>query len=204
MANITKDDRARTWCAIVYPESAPENWRELLDEQHISWACSPLHDKDLNPTGEVKKPHWHIVLSFQGKKSFEQVCELLKPVKSPIPQRCGDIRGAVRYFVHLDNPDKAQYSKNDIRAFGGFDVEDALKLSKSEETQVLKDILKFAREQNLREYSTLGDYILDMRPEWFDVYASKTIFLDAYLRSARNRKSKTNFKTGEIESVDEN
>ena len=49
-----KDDRARTWTFIVYPESAPQNWRELLDECHVSWVESPLHDKDVNPDGTVK------------------------------------------------------------------------------------------------------------------------------------------------------
>ena len=71
-----KDDRARTWTFIVYPESAPQNWRELLDECHVSWVESPLHDKDVNPDGTVKKPHWHIILLFDGNKSYEQVKEI--------------------------------------------------------------------------------------------------------------------------------
>ncbi|WP_225354628.1 Rep family protein, partial [Ligilactobacillus murinus] len=57
-----KDDRARTWTFIVYPESAPENWRDLLDEYHVPWVESPLHDKDINPDGTVKKAHWHVIL----------------------------------------------------------------------------------------------------------------------------------------------
>ncbi|HBM8385896.1 TPA: replication protein, partial [Enterococcus faecium] len=28
----TKDERTRNWTFVVYPESAPENWREFLDE----------------------------------------------------------------------------------------------------------------------------------------------------------------------------
>ena len=27
--------RTRNWTFIVYPESAAENWRELLDEEHL-------------------------------------------------------------------------------------------------------------------------------------------------------------------------
>ena len=110
-------DRTRIWAAIVYPESAPEDWRDILDAQHIEWAESPLHDQDVNPgTGEVKKAHVHIVLAFEGPKSYEQVCEILEPLHGPIPQRCHALKGAVRYFAHMDNPDKHQYSPNDIVA----------------------------------------------------------------------------------------
>lgn len=40
--------KGRDWAFIVYPESAPENWREILDDTHIRWIESPLHDKDFN------------------------------------------------------------------------------------------------------------------------------------------------------------
>ena len=52
------DSRARNWSLVVYPESAPENWRDILDDYHIPWVESPLHDKDINPDGEIKKAHW--------------------------------------------------------------------------------------------------------------------------------------------------
>lgn len=63
----SKDQRARMWTFVVYPESAPENWRDILSDYHIPWVESPLHDKDVNPDGEVKKAHWHIILFFDGK-----------------------------------------------------------------------------------------------------------------------------------------
>ena len=40
---------------IVYPESAPSNWRDTLNKTHLRWIESPLHDKDVNADGEVKK-----------------------------------------------------------------------------------------------------------------------------------------------------
>src|SRR5699024_11179639 len=55
-----KDERTRNWTFVVYPESAPEDWREIIDDLHVPWIESPLHDKDVNPDGEIKKPHWHV------------------------------------------------------------------------------------------------------------------------------------------------
>lgn len=50
-----REERTRAWTFILYEESAPENWVELIDELHIQWCESPWHDNDLNPTGEVKR-----------------------------------------------------------------------------------------------------------------------------------------------------
>lgn len=185
--NSSSDGRTRTWVAVVYPDSAPDNWRELLDENHIEWAESPLHDRDVNPgTGEVKKAHWHIALSFDGKKSYEQVFDLLAPLKCAIPQRCHSLRGAIRYMAHLDNPEKFQYGPENIIGHGGFDVQSYLKRSTSEATALVREMLEWARSNDIREYSKLVNYAMDEKPDWFDVLANGyTVMLSSYFRSVR-------------------
>lgn len=70
-AEKTRDTRVRNFATVVYPESAPENWQDILSRHCVPAFISPLHDKDINPTGEPKKPHYHVVLMFEGKKSLE-------------------------------------------------------------------------------------------------------------------------------------
>ncbi|WP_438765663.1 Rep family protein, partial [Enterococcus sp. AZ186] len=89
----TKDDRTRNWTCVIYPESAPENWREILDDMCIPWVESPLHDKDVNPDGEIKKSHWHVLLMFGSNKSYEQVKEITSKLNAPNPQKCANARG---------------------------------------------------------------------------------------------------------------
>ena len=36
-----KDERVRNWTFIVYPESAPDKWRDILDDMHVPWIESP-------------------------------------------------------------------------------------------------------------------------------------------------------------------
>lgn len=184
------DDRARTWAAVIYPDSAPSNWKELLDEQHIPWACSPLHEFDTNATGEVKKAHWHIVLSFDGKKSFEQICAILAPLNAPIPQRCHDVRGIVRYFAHLDNPEKHQYSVSDIEGHGGFDVSVVLQPSASERYEYIGQMLDFVREHGITEFQDLMDYALaEHRGDWFPLLCDSCSFvMQQYIKSQRHRR----------------
>lgn len=51
-----KNVKKRNWAFLVYPESAPENWLQILQATGLQCAISPLHDRDLNATGEPKRP----------------------------------------------------------------------------------------------------------------------------------------------------
>lgn len=53
-AKMAAKDRKRNWVFVVYPESAPENWREQLKEMLVPGFISPLHDKDVNADGSPK------------------------------------------------------------------------------------------------------------------------------------------------------
>ena len=60
--------RTRNYACVVYADSAPSDWRDRLAATFIPSFISPYHDKDLNPTGEVKKPHWHVLIMFDSVK----------------------------------------------------------------------------------------------------------------------------------------
>ena len=155
MAEKTRGhDRTRVWTAVLYPESARADWREHLDELHIEWAESPLHEFDTNPTGEVKKAHWHIVLAFDGPKSYEQVCEILAPLNGPIPQKCHSLKGAIRYFAHLDNPEKYQYDAQSVVT--NFDV--TRYINAYDETQQIVKIVGFIRENPNCTFEQVFDF----------------------------------------------
>lgn len=180
-------DRTRIWSAIIYPESAPENWREILDDHHIEWAESPLHEFDTDLTGETKKAHWHIVLAFDGPKSYDQVADLLRPLNCPAPQKCHSLKGAVRYFAHLDNPDKFQYPTSEIIGHGGFDVESALAPSSSAKHEIIREMMAWCKDHDVCEFSDLCDYASTDRPDdWFSALCDyATLVMQAYLRSRR-------------------
>ena len=54
MADKRKDSRTRNWTIVIYPDSAPNNWREIIDDWHIEWVESPLHENDENADGTPK------------------------------------------------------------------------------------------------------------------------------------------------------
>lgn len=180
-------DRTRNWCIVVYPESAPENWRDFLDG--IEWVESPLHEFDSNPTGEVKKAHWHVLLMFGGVKSYEQVCDFIKPLNCPIPQRCHNAKAAVRYMAHLDNPDKFQYSVGEIVAHGGVDLAEILRPSSSERYGMIREMQSWVKENRVTEFQDLFDYAAAERfDDWFPALCDNCAFvMSLYIKSARHR-----------------
>ena len=65
---------------IVYPESAPENWRSILaDKLQVKAIISPLHDKDILDDVEQtpKKAHYHVILRFDNQKPLIKSKKLL-------------------------------------------------------------------------------------------------------------------------------
>ena len=185
----TKDNRIRNWSFIVYPESAPKNWREKLDELHVEWVESPLHDKDLNADGEPKKPHWHVLLMFEGNKSYEQITEITSSLSAPAPQRVHSTKGLVRYMAHLDNPEKVQYDISLIIGHGGADVAQLLKPTTSARYTLIKEMSDHVRDHSLCYFDELLYYAMDKRfDDWFPLLCDNSAFImSAIIKSNRER-----------------
>lgn len=184
-----KASRTRNWNIVVYPDSAPENWREYMDSLQIEWVESPLHDCDTNADGEVKKPHWHLLLMFGGVKTYEQVCEVIEPLNCPIPQKCLSAKGSVRYMAHLDNPEKFQYQVSDIKAHGGVDIAELLRPSSSERYAIIREMCEFVRDNGITEFQDLMDYAMaDKFDTWFPLLCDNSAYVvGQYIKSQRHR-----------------
>lgn len=199
MAEKKKDERTRNWQCIVYPESAPSDWRDILDDYCIPWVESPLHDKDLDKNGLLKKEHYHITLLFEGNKSLEQILELVKPLNCPQPVKVPSVRANVRYMAHLDNPTKARYSESDIIGHGGVDVADYLKPTSMARYEIISEMVDFIDENNIVEYRDLVRYAKSNQVEWFYLLCdSATYFISSYIKSCRHRIVKVDSDTGEV------
>lgn len=184
-----KNVKKRNWAFVLYPESAPEDWRERLQKTGLPCAISPLHDKDVNATGESKKPHYHVMVFYQGPTSYNVVKRLTDGLNQPIPQVVEQVRGYYRYLTHMDNPEKAQYPASEIMTLNGFDIGDFVEMSKSEVLKVCRALLDYIRENDIMEYADLMDMTMceGVPPEWFDVASSRTLFFTGYLKSRRFR-----------------
>lgn len=183
--------RSKNWNFVLYPESAPYNWVDMLDETHIEWVQSPLHDKDIDPTGEIKKAHYHVTLLFPSDKSYEQVKEIVcDSLKQPIPIKCQSVKGSIRYMVHKDNPDKYQYNWNDIICHCGADLTALCSPTNTERMVILKEIMAFIIDNNITEVCDLIDIVMKMQnDDWFQVICNyNSLIISNHIRSLRHKK----------------
>lgn len=183
--------RYRNFCTVVYPESAPENWLSILSDQCISAFVSPLHDSDMDPTGEKKKPHFHVLVSFEGKKSIPQVESLFSLIGGVGCIIVHSLRAMSRYLCHLDNPDKHQYNIEDVQCFGGADYFSAINLP-TDKYIIIREMMDFCRLNNIYSYSDLLESAAENHFQWFRVLCdSGTVVMKEYLKSLLWKQSHT-------------
>lgn len=185
--SLSRYKKKRYWACILYPDSLPDGWQDMLMQTGLSCAISPLHDSDVNADGSPKKNHFHALFCYAGPTSFNSVVVIARgmlhgtlpiPIESP--------RGYYRYFCHLDSPNKAQYDPKDITHFNGFNQSDLLDMTKSEVIECKKKLQRLIIENEIFEYSEFCDYVmLNESDDMYDVATSHTLFFNAYIRSKR-------------------
>ena len=181
----SKDLRVRNYACVVYPDSVktPENWVDLLGDEKIPIFISPLHDKDIDPQNQPKKPHYHVMVMFEGNKTVEQVSEIFDKVGGVGLEIVKSKRGYARYLCHLDNPEKAQYDQGKVKCFGGADYPDTIGLAVDRYIAIQQMIL-FCDESGIVSYSDLLEYCSVERFDWFRILCdSGTIVMKEYLKS---------------------
>ncbi|MEM0174401.1 MAG: replication protein [Sulfolobaceae archaeon] len=201
-----KETRTRNWTCIIYPESAAEDWLEIIKSYYIECVISPLHDKDIDGNGKEKKPHYHVLLMFGSVKSYDQVLEITKKLKATIPQRCHNAKALVRYMLHMDDADKAQYNAEDIVTLNGVDISELLRPSTSERYTLIMQMMNFIKQEKITEFCDLVDYAVENRSgDWCPIiFDSATYVLSSYIKSQRHKFQITgnnqsiNKETGEI------
>lgn len=186
-----KKIKRRNWAFILYPESAPDNWTDILIQTGLPFAVSPLHDKDINPDGEVKKPHYHIILCYAGPTTYDCVYKITHDdLGQTVPQPLEQVKGYYRYFTHKDNPEKYQYDDSDIKSYNGFNISDYCELTRGEVLRIMKDLQLLIISEKIYEYCDFCDFLLDYCLESeYDVAVSHTLFFDKYITSRRHSMS---------------
>ena len=188
--------KKRNWTFLVYPESTPADWVKKLQETGLQAAISPLHDKDIDPDGQPKKAHFHVIVCYSGPTSYNVVLSLTQSLGQPIPKPLEQVRGMYRYFTHMDNPDKFQYNAADISTLNGFNIMDFVDMTRSEVLKIKLDLQAFIRSSNITEYADLMDNLQDgSNMDWYDVASSNTFFFEKYITSRRNKAKALSEKT---------
>lgn len=158
---------------------------EFLDCLVIPAACSPIHDKDtytaedvnkwvrhhmdekgniakevlekgIPEVGQAKKKHVHVMFCGNGPMTADYWSKLVEPfMQIHYWEKVNSVPSMLRYFAHLDSPQKAQYSALDIHGFGGLDLSPLMKVSKVSNVETILDILDYVITNGVRHYNRL-------------------------------------------------
>ncbi|MBK0348993.1 hypothetical protein JDW15_10270 [Aerococcaceae bacterium zg-ZJ1578] len=197
--------RAKNYVFIVYPYDLPEElqstWKQKLVDLGYKIIISPFHDKDVTEDGELKKPHYHVLVI--GGNSWVKLDDLIDTVKYEFsglgvatPQKCSNVKGQIRYFTHMEYPDKYQYKQSDIESYNAASeiVETAFKISDVELADVEIEILEFIRNEDngIDEYYQLIEVAMDAKAagegHWYECVRKHSWMFERYLSSRRNHK----------------
>lgn len=163
------DIMSPTWLFLVWEESAPPDWMDKLGQIGIEGFVSPLHNLDVDDDGQPKKPHWHVMLRWpKGRTTYKNALAWARRIYPDVPhvEPAMSARSSLRYFCHLDNPEKYQYPIESIRAWGGVDPLDIIN-SASDDLLELKYIYAYISANNIVRYTDFVDFCSAEKPEWF-------------------------------------
>lgn len=182
-------EKSRYWAMIYYPESKVQNYGHYFNEHGIRAIVSPWHDQDINEdTGELKKKHKHIILCWDGPATEGQAKKITDEFGSPIPIPQVSIKGSVMYLTHTNNPEKAQYKKEDIEVYGFESLQEVIDLSEADISKLWKEIYE-KMEQGIIEYCDLMKYYLENGFIWEFAYVrDHTLTIKSVIDSYRLKK----------------
>lgn len=184
---MSETKKHRYFQFIVYQDSAPDDWREILRKSLGKYAISPVHSAD----EEISKPHWHVIYKHGNPCSLDFA-------KSVIPggiaangyvEPCLHPGNAQRYLVHLDQPEKEQFKGgvNEIDLLNGFPLDLSRDLTKSEVREIRRKVYDWIKEHGICEYAELIDSLFELgNPDELDYACNHTIMFNAYLSSRRH------------------
>ena len=187
--------KSKYFCSILYPDSSTYDTDKLikaLAEEHLTFAVSPIHDRDVEDDGSPKKSHFHLLLSYSSATTLNNIRGWFKSCGMPDSDLhsvrvCASGVGYFRYLTHKDNPEKAQYNDKDIRVFN--DVDEVFKKFSKSASDKLGDLIRIFEivdELDTISFHSLVQYLMLNERDLFKLLTSSSalaICVKEYQRS---------------------
>lgn len=178
--------RRKIWWGYLYEDSAPADFLDRMRESGME-GLAMKHDRDLTAAGEVKEPHWHVVVRFAHAAQLADAKEVLTSfgVKAASVQYRDSWTAVARYLCHVDDPNKAQYDPAEVVEFGGADYLAAINRT-ADKYRIVNEMCAWAKERNVYSFRILMDYAREENLEWFMALCDNSaIIMREYLKSYR-------------------
>ena len=172
--------RSRKMCMLLYPN---EDNTHLKAFEFIknNYDCAYItHDKDYNESGEIKKAHTHIVISFNNAKWNTAVAEEIGITANYI-QSVKNYEKCLEYLIHYNDDSKFQYSIDEVKGNLKKRLEKFLFVDDKDENDKTINLLDYIESnedfisitQFMRYCASVGMYDVARRSQTFYLQALK-------------------------------
>lgn len=199
-------NKARFWCAVLYPENMIEEWQDDIGDVVQLPFSYCLHDIDHDSKSEHRKDHVHIILAFPNtttKKHAMSVFELLSaPGKKALNtiQAVINIRNMYDYLIHdtetCRKKGKEEYSPEARISGNNFDIGAYEQLSVVEKSEIIRELCNVI----IKEYFTnFADFYMHVVTNYEDYNYFEALKTYSGLFE---RLTKANFQKWQMDKMD--
>ena len=186
-----KEGRGRNFAFVQLVENLPKDWQEIAAGKLLPMAWV-LHDKDVytekeekaNPehkAGEMKKPHVHFFVYFNGKRTASGVVEMFSEFGIAYAEKIECKNAYLAYMLHLRQEGKHRYDYSEMHILNG------LKVNFADLSDIdFGDVLTFAADYSITRFSELVQASREKDPPIFRYGCSHYALVCAYFSDCRS------------------
>lgn len=141
----------------LYGTNKDEFVKRIESIQHLKKYAYIVHNCDTLENGELKKSHFHLILTFSASVNVNTICEILKIENQYLNKIKTTTALAFQYLLHLNDKTKYQYEINQV--ISNFDYTGFINESKFKIDDILEKIaIGEIREFNITQYISVKNY----------------------------------------------
>lgn len=135
---------------------------------HMNPATGKLDDdavkNGIPKEGQHKDKHVHFMLCANGPMTPNWFLDKIAPIRDYCANyfiAINSVPATMRYYAHMDSPEKHQYSPLDIHSFGGLDMSPLMRTSKVSNLATLVKVMDYIMDNGINHYHALVHWALN-------------------------------------------
>lgn len=150
-----KNAKSRNFNLVLYPEdNTHRNALEIIKRKYNH--AYILHDKDYDENGELKKPHYHVVITFPNARYQLSIASELQ-IDANYLEKTSSLESSLLYLIHYNESDKYPYDINEVKGTLLTKLNNLINSNGYDEGLIIQVIIEYIDNQ---DYITIRDFML--------------------------------------------
>jgi len=164
--------RSKNFNLVLYNEDSTHRQAIEYIQKNYDYAMI-LHDKDFDEkTGEIKKPHYHVVLRFKNAKWNTALADELGLTPNYI-EESRSLKRSLQYLIHYNDENKHSYDLEEVQGTLTKLLIETIKNENKTESEKVIELLNYIDE--IDNHIEIDDFLR---------YCAEIGYWDVYRRSA--------------------